>query len=272
MELLQRNQPVLELLDLSIDKMMDVKSSLKTELKVDNIFLIIEKQSSNKLLSCLCCLQCGRAGIKFDTVKGNDVGFCSKASIYCDTSKEVISENYLSERIGDNTSSKRPFEVNTRAVFAFMGIGYGLSAMKEWLTMMNMPNCLNKTSYHGIKSKLATRSQETCSDICKKSFEIIRQKYLELGALPDKDGIIYIAVSFDGTWQKCCRSSHNGVGAVIDLLTGLPIDCEVLSNFCSHCLKSPEDMTQNSQNGKRNTNKNAQRIMMVQQTQWSMNV
>ena len=44
----------LELLDLSIDKMMDVKNCLKTESKVYNSFLIIEKQSLNKLLSCLC--------------------------------------------------------------------------------------------------------------------------------------------------------------------------------------------------------------------------
>ena len=41
-------------------------------------------------------------------------------------------------------SSKRPFEVNTRAVFAFMGIGCGLSAITDWSTMMIMPNCLNK--------------------------------------------------------------------------------------------------------------------------------
>ena len=42
-------------------------------------------------------------------------------------------------------------------------------------------------------------------------------------------------MSYDGAWQRRGFSSHNGVGSVIDLLTGLPVDFEVLSNFCSKC-------------------------------------
>ena len=44
-----------------------------------------------------------------------------------------------------------------------------------------------------------------------------------------------IAVSYDGTWQNGRHTSHIGIGCAIDLLTGLPIDYDVLSNFCLKC-------------------------------------
>ncbi len=60
-----------------------------------------------------------------------------------------------------------------------------------------------------------------------------------LGVIPDKDGVLDIGVSYDGSWQKRGHSSHNGVETVIDLITGLPIDYQMLSNFCSQCKNAP---------------------------------
>ncbi len=71
--------------------------------------------------------------------------------------------------------------------------------------------------------------------------EAKRNRYAEIGQMPDQDNIVNIAVSYDGSWQKRGHSSHIGVGIVIDLLTGLPIDYEVLCNFCHQCLKAPKD-------------------------------
>ena len=49
-------------------------------------------------------------------------------------------------------------------------------------------------------------------------------------------------MSYDGAWQRRGFLSHNGVGVVIDLLTGLSIDFEALSNYCSKCeTKSDSD-------------------------------
>ena len=76
----------------------------------------------------------------------------------------------------------------------------------------------------------------TADDVATKSVEIIRQKHAELGELPDKDNILNIAVSYDGTWQQRGHSSLNGAG--IDLLTGLPIDYEVVCNICHQCFKA----------------------------------
>ena len=58
-----------------------------------------------------------------------------------------------------------------------------------------------------------------------------------------------IAVSYDESWHHRGHSFHNGLGVDIDLLTGLPIDFQVLSNFCHHCCKLLTKLTQSMPNG-----------------------
>ncbi|KAH6933276.1 hypothetical protein HPB50_013930 [Hyalomma asiaticum] len=41
-----------------------------------------------------------------------------------------------------------------------------------------------------------------------------------------------IAVMYDGTWQKQGHKSHNGIGTVVSLDTGLCPDLDILLNFC----------------------------------------
>ena len=90
-------------------------------------------------------------------------------------------EGYLSERIGGSHSTNRPFEVNTRSVFAFMGIGCGYTAMRDWSTIMNFPNCPSEYAYQTTKEKLITASKETFDEVATQSVEVIRQKHAELG-------------------------------------------------------------------------------------------
>ena len=98
-----------------------------------------------------------------------------------------------------------------------------------------MPYRISQDTYTNTHSKLNVVSQSIFREIQKKSIEAIFKVYSEPGATPDQNGILDIAVSFDGAWQRRGHSSHNGVGTVIDLLTGLPVDYEVLCNFCYKC-------------------------------------
>ena len=50
----------------------------------------------------------------------------------------------------------------------------------------------------------------------------------------DEDSV-RITVSFDGTWQKRGHTSMHGVAAVIDVITLLVVDYEVLSMYCHSC-------------------------------------
>ena len=74
----------------------------------------------------------------------------------------------------------------------------------------------------------------------------IKAAYQDTDADVDIDDIVDIDCSFDGTWQKCGFMSLYGVGVVMDVLTGLVVDYEVLSLYCHTCVinkarKPPEE-------------------------------
>ncbi|XP_033609282.1 uncharacterized protein LOC117282699 [Cryptotermes secundus] len=65
----------------------------------------------------------------------------------------------------------------------------------------------------------------------------VHQSYIATDPSLSEDDIIDITVSYDGTWQKRVFSSLYGIGAVIDVLTGLVIDFEVMSKYCDICVQ-----------------------------------
>ncbi len=234
-----------ELFGLDLDKLIEMKELSHEQCmssENEHYFLLVDKQSLSKLFSGLCCPNCKQQGIIFQIKDGYDMGFCSKAYTFCKFCEEVIDENFLSERAGTSDSTRSPFEINLRSTFAFMAIGSGYKAMRDWASMMNIKSCPSKKAYQSCKEKLLAGSIKTFSEISRNSVAAIRQKYAELGKFPDNDGVLDIAVSYDGTWQRRGgggHSSHNGIGVVIEIITGLPIDYVVLSNFCHHGLQSP---------------------------------
>ncbi|KAH9364789.1 hypothetical protein HPB48_011805 [Haemaphysalis longicornis] len=67
------------------------------------------------------------------------------------------------------------------------------------------------------------------------SVRAVKDLYSDLGQPPNN-----IDVMFDGTWMTRGRSSHIGVGCIIEVYTGLGIDHVVLSNFCLGCAIGPK--------------------------------
>ena len=168
------------------------------------------------------------------------MGFAVKGKLFCGNCEQSFAESYFIETVGGSQSSKAPFEVNLRSAFVFMGIGCGYSAIRDLSAVMNTPIYMSKLTFQGSKNNIIAGSRESFEEIAKRSVEKIRERYRELGIVPDKDDVLDVAVSFDGSWHRPGNSSHNGLVVVIELLTGLPIDFQVLYNFCHQCYKSPE--------------------------------
>ncbi|GFN81046.1 hypothetical protein PoB_000755200 [Plakobranchus ocellatus] len=61
--------------------------------------------------------------------------------------------------------------------------------------------------------------------------EHAREKGIELM----EDTVLEICVSYDGTWMKRGHTSRIGIGCVIDVMTGLVLDAELLSTYCHTC-------------------------------------
>ncbi len=224
---------------------ISLESLLKPEEIVDeanDCYFIMQESCLNLIFKCLPCPTCFQTHVlDVHLAEKEHCGFAVKITVVCTQCEHEILNMFSCQRIDGSSSSRQPFDVNLRAVLAFRGIGSGFSLMNDWCGIMNFPNCLAHKSYSSNQSKLREASMETFDRISKDSIKSITAAYEAIGTKPDEQGVLDIAVSYDGTWQKRGHSSHNGIGCVIDLITGLPIDYEVLSNFCLKCKIASED-------------------------------
>ena len=203
--------------------------------EVPDCYFFVQLSWLQDLIGKLACPNCESVGLTFQLVLESFQGFSSKGKVRCPACENDIDVGYTCNRVDGSKSSRAPFDINMRATMAFRGIGCGYTAMNEWCGTMNLPNCLSQNSYTSNHSKLQNAGKETFSIIVDETRQAIKEAYKEIGVIPDEDGILNIGVSYDGSWQRRGHSSHNGMAAVIDLMTGLPIDYEVLSNFCLKC-------------------------------------
>ena len=76
---------------------------------------------------------------------------------------------------------------------------------------------------------------EATNVVLQQSADVVRAMHSATNPGDVDDSPVYITVSFDGTWQKRGHMSMHGVAAVIDIMTGLVVDYEVLSMYCHSC-------------------------------------
>eukprot|EP00794_Sanderia_malayensis_P013503 gene13503-biopygen10076 len=81
--------------------------------------------------------------------------------------------------------------------------------MKQWRGTTNMSAVLSKASFIEINNRLEDAAAKTFNSISLQSREITKEAYGDVGIKEDKDGILDIAVSYDGAWQRRGHVSHN---------------------------------------------------------------
>ena len=198
-------------------------------------YFIMQKSVLEGLIKALLCPNCKRPSLSLDLLIESSFGFSTKGKTFCSHCRSFEDKLFFCERVGGSSHSTVPFDINIRSILAFRGIGSGFANIKQWCGIMNMPHCLSQGGYTKNLEKIESSSLTTFNNISVKSRDAIVNAYHKIGVDPDKDGVLDICVSFDGSWQKRGHSSHNGVASVIDLVTGFPIDFEVLSNYCNKC-------------------------------------
>ena len=113
-------------------------------------------------------------------------GFAVMGSLFYGACEKVSDENYLCQRMGNSRSTNVPFELNTRAVIVFRGIGCGFSSMQEWCGMMNFPCSMSQSVYRGHNKKIHDASVSTFQEVRQKSINAIFEVYKGLGETPGK--------------------------------------------------------------------------------------
>ena len=67
----------------------------------------------------------------------------------------------------------------------------------------------------------------------KRAAKVIRNYFL--GDEANRDDLLNISVTYDGSWAKRGYSSNIGIGFIVEVETGIILDFEVLWKYCHTC-------------------------------------
>lgn len=212
----------------------------------DQYFLVHSSTFANLFPQCYCdlCEQVSTVTFQTSTKKG----FAYLFQLVCDNCGEIIKESFSSERISSNKNSS--FDVNRRTVDSFLKKGAGYSAATDFCASMKIDTMSSKAYYDQLKS-IKEDAQELKQNILEKSREVVYSVHKSLGedsvrTRSKEKEVIDILSSFDGSWHKRGHTSLYGIGCVIDVLTGLVVDYEVMSKYCHSCVRAAADLDADS--------------------------
>ena len=204
---------------------------------VECTYCPMQLASLTLLVRGLACPECGERDL-FVSPDDKTDGLVVRLSTMCAACDAVITTAYSSDRLpGDATPGrhgKTGFTVNRRVVAAMLSMGKGYAGLRKLCQMLDMP-CLTESSFQQQQRSVIDAVQTASSDILARAVSIVREVYCGLDpSLSDSD-VIDIPVSYDGSWMTRGHTSNIGIGAVVDLLTGLVVDFAVMSRYCHGC-------------------------------------
>ena len=129
-------------------------------------------------------------------------------------------------------------ELNIQEVYHSLVSGEGRAGLESRSAFIGFDRAVTPASYVRHCHFIFDKMEEHYSIGMTAAHDTVKEYYTSIGTgKPDKDGIIDLEVSFDGTWMTRGHRSHIGIGFVIDVYTGIVLDFEVLCNYCIACHK-----------------------------------
>ena len=191
-------------------------------------------ESLSTIISALNCPKCNTPSVKLEEmpITTGTIGFHARLKAVCSDCDADIVEVSTS---GVIDGSHRLSTNNVLAVASARNCGFGHEKLVRFFAGLDVPQPMHLRSYNRIAYHIhdaALKSQEECY---KHAANVVREHYRALDNTISMDAVIDIPVSFDGTWHKRGHTSHFGVGVIVDLSTGLVLDCHVVSNYCKLC-------------------------------------
>ena len=194
---------------------------------------IMDINRINVLLGSVSCPHC-QCQETVHVTTGSHKGFALPLTLVCSHCDLQLGSTYSSPVLATGTNPQ-PFAINDIMVLLFNHLGLGYTAVKEFCGILGIPAMHVKT-FQEKEKKVIEKTMEVASAILQKSADIVRTMHEATNpGDEDEHTNTCITVSFDGTWQKRGHASMHGVAAVIDVVTGLVVDYEVLSMYCHSC-------------------------------------
>ncbi|XP_034241620.1 uncharacterized protein LOC117645485 [Thrips palmi] len=206
--------------------------SMESDIQDSGDFMVVHKSFWASFVKNLLCSACQAKDLTVKMVEEH--GFVKKMIVRCKSCGGILSSLYTSPRIKDSTSKRPPFSLNRKMCDAFVSIGAGYASMEKFGITLQM-NIINPEVYRDHLNQLILENQSLRQQTLSLAREAVRRAHIEVDpSLADQD-VIDIPVSFDGSWPKRGHTSLVGFGAVVDILTGLVVDFELVSKFCHMC-------------------------------------
>lgn len=226
-------------------------------------YIFIQISQLSPLMEKVKCAECGGNSLSLE-LSEKRVGFSRTIILICHNCGE---NGFDDEKCSVHNSKKVQipgcgncrFDINVRITLAFLYMGKGYNAVELFCVLMNMQAYSSAT--FGEYSRLIEKAAETTSSVILNKCRVLTKKYYEyfdghgeeLSDLKNHDApteykaeksidVRNLGVSYDGSWPTKGFQSKHGFGCVIDLLTGFILDYDVVSKFCSECIKAATDL------------------------------
>ncbi|GFS92134.1 uncharacterized protein TNCV_1112941 [Trichonephila clavipes] len=221
---------------------MQEKSVLEQENVADTYdgpsYIIVDKNALCDIFKYTFCGSCNQSTLKLEF--GHKYGFSHQLKLVCKTCSEQKMECFTFPRLEKKSNTSTPFDVNVRAVQAFLAISGGHASVEKFCMFLNMPLMSSKT-FNEIKCYINSAYSLASQTVLNYVHNSVENAYRKL----DQNGsntITDIAVSFDGTWLTRGHTSQIGIGCVVDTLTGYVIDYEIMSKYCPTCISAKNEL------------------------------
>lgn len=191
--------------------------------------VLVKKQSLEELASNVCCPEC------FENMK------CIFTRKHADSSFKIVCTkcSYIAKDTAEDHKSKEKgiYEITIMIVYAVMLLGYRYSGFEKLCSLLSMRHVSFRV-YRKYASLVTKCAIEETKSLLETSRKAVIQYYGEvLKRFPDKDGILDIDVTYDGSWHTRGHKSLLGVGAVVDANSGLVVDFHTVSKLCVMCTR-----------------------------------
>ncbi|GFV36884.1 uncharacterized protein TNCV_2653451 [Trichonephila clavipes] len=146
-------------------------------------------------------------------------------------------ECFTSPRLEKKSNTSTPFDVNVRAVQAFLAIS---ASVEKFCMFLNIPLMPSKT-FNEIKCYIKSAYSLASQTVLNYVHNSVQNPYRKLDQNASNT-VTDIAVSLDGTWLIRGHTSQIGIGCVVDTLTGYVIDYEIMSKYCPTCISAKNEL------------------------------
>lgn len=192
-------------------------------------YRFIKMTALHTLIAALSCPTCkGQSLALRETGTGASLHF----AVSCSVCGDIVKAGH-----SPVVASTRQPELPVRLAVASRNCGINFTKLTNFFGAMDSPAPMHLKTYQCIADKLHVAAMDAARESMKEAAETIRNK----NGVRNSSDLADTSVSYDGTWHKRGHTSHFGLGAAIDLESGLVLDFSVHSNYCHGCNLGPKE-------------------------------